>query len=307
MSVSVVIPCYSSPKSLANQVSELTRLFSNSSQFEVILVCDACPGNSWSLIKQIAQENLKVRGYLLGRNVGQSAATFFGLKMARGNLRITMDDDGQHTIDAVKRIVAEDCDGFDVVYGVPRNSYNGNIRRLLSNSFRHMLGAFGFFPDIRRISSLRAIKSNVLNTLFHYSSMSSDIDWFISQRTERIHFVEVTLAERLEGKSNYSFIKLVRHALRLVSSSSEKLLTITSYLGVLALFISTSVGLVTLASYSLGQIKVAGYTSIVILLTFLFSITITILGVIGRQLAILGRNTGAIELTWVRDTINVIN
>lgn len=307
MFVSVIIPCYRSPKSLANQVSELAELFNNSSQFEVLLICDDCPSDSWSLITQIAHENLNVKGYLLGKNIGQSAATFFGLKMARGNLLITMDDDGQHTIDAVKKIVTEVGNGFDIVYGVTRNSHHVNIRKILSNSFRRMLSFLNLFPDIRRISSLRAIKSNSLGSLSHHSSMSSDIDWLITQKTERISFVEVTPAERSEGNSTYSFIRLIRHALRLVFSSSERLLTMISYLGVLALFISTLLGLITLVSYSLGKIEVAGYSSIIILITFLFSITITILSVIGRQLAIVGRNTAAIELAWVRDTINVVS
>lgn len=113
--ISVVIPVYKSEKcipELTKQISDALKDFN----WELILVNDCSPDNSWTEIKKVAAENNNITGINLRKNGGQDLAILAGLNHAKGKWIVIMDDDLQHSPYDIPKLYAQAQKGFDVVY-----------------------------------------------------------------------------------------------------------------------------------------------------------------------------------------------
>src|SRR5258708_28855911 len=120
--ISVIVPVYNSSLVLPQLMAELEQALPNCAQeFELILVNDASPDESWQLIVELAKERTWVRGISLMRNVGQHNALLCGIRAARYEVVVTMDDDLQNPPAEIRRLLEKLDLGFDVVYGGPES------------------------------------------------------------------------------------------------------------------------------------------------------------------------------------------
>src|SRR5687767_12742377 len=95
--ISVVIPLYKEGPNLRTLLSELTRALAQTRcPFELVLVDDGSPDETWKVISEEAAALPAVRGFHLSRNFGKELALCAGLERARGDLIVVMDGDGQH-------------------------------------------------------------------------------------------------------------------------------------------------------------------------------------------------------------------
>ena len=121
MNISVVIPVYKSQATLPELVRRLDSVLSGLAEaYEVILVNDDSPDASWEAITKLAGQYACVRGIDLMRNFGQHNATLCGLRQARYEVIVTMDDDLQHPPEEVHFLLEKLGEGYDVVYGFPK-------------------------------------------------------------------------------------------------------------------------------------------------------------------------------------------
>ena len=120
MNCSVVIPVYRGEATLPPLIERLGNVLPTiSKSYEVILVNDDSPDNSWAVIEQLADKYSWVRGIHLMRNFGQENATLCGIREACYDVIVTMDDDLQHAPEDLPKLIAKLDEGFDVVFGVP--------------------------------------------------------------------------------------------------------------------------------------------------------------------------------------------
>src|ERR1700686_5014754 len=132
-SISVVVPVYRSEAALPLLVKRLQPvLTAATARFELVLVNDGSPDGSWQVIEQLATEYSWVRGICLMRNYGQHNALLCGIRAARHDVIVTMDDDLQHPPEEIPKLLAKLAEGFDVVYGTPRIEQHGLWRDLAS-------------------------------------------------------------------------------------------------------------------------------------------------------------------------------
>ena len=132
-SISVIVPVYNSEGSLPELIERLeSTLCAASSRFEVILVNDGSRDRSWDVISQIAQENDWVRGIDLMRNYGQHNALLCGIRMAKNEIIVTVDDDLQNPPEEIPKLLDKLAEGHDVVYGRPLQERHGLWRDLAS-------------------------------------------------------------------------------------------------------------------------------------------------------------------------------
>ena len=125
-SLSTVIPVYRSQAILPELYNELiAALTATGRVFEIIFVEDCGRDGSWEVIQDLARGDGRVRGIRLSRNYGQHNAVLCGIRAARNEVVVTMDDDLQHPPDQIPILLAKLDEGYDVVYGTAQTEQHG--------------------------------------------------------------------------------------------------------------------------------------------------------------------------------------
>lgn len=284
--LSVVIPCYGSESTLRALVTALLpALGSLATAFEVILVVDGSPDDTFEIARSLQAEHPgTVRTILLRRNYGQHNALLAGLSRARFGITITMDDDLQHRPDQIGALLAPLRDpGVDLVYGVPTIEEHGTLRSFASRAVKSALALSGV-PNAKDVSAFRAFRTDLRDGFAHVTDPFVSIDVVLSWTTASVVRVPVVMDERAAGRSGYTLGKLLAHAANMATGYSVLPLRLVTWLG---FFVSAfgGVALVTvLVRYWSGQIEVAGFTTLVAMLGLLCGVIMLSLGILGEYL-----------------------
>ena len=115
MKISFVIPCYRSEKTLPDVIDEIKSTMAEiGHEFEIILVNDSSPDNTFEVIKKLASENDNILGIDLAKNFGQHCALMAGMRHSSGDVVVCLDDDGQTPANEVGKLLGKLDEGFDV-------------------------------------------------------------------------------------------------------------------------------------------------------------------------------------------------
>lgn len=284
---SVVIPVYNSEETLIPLLERLTAaLPAFCTQYEVILVNDASRDNSWAVVETLTQRYTCVRGINLMRNYGQHNALLCGIRAARYELIITMDDDLQHPPEALVALVAKLDEGpYDVVYGTPLQEQHGLLRDMASQVTKLALQSAMGAETARKVSALRVFRTQLRDAFVRYHAPFVSIDVLLTWGTTRFAAIPVAHAPRAAGRSNYTFRKLVTHALNMTTGFSVMPLQLASLLGFgLALF-SVVVLVYVIGRYLLEGTPVQGFPFLASLIGIFSGAQLLALGIIGEYLA----------------------
>ena len=285
-SLSVVIPVYRSARILADLIERLEpALRELTDDFEVLFVDDCSPDDSWKVVQDLANAHPCVRGIHLMRNAGQHSALLCGIRAAAKEVVVTIDDDLQHPPDQIQVLLAELAGGHDVVYGYPEKEQHGLFRDLASVFTKFALKNAMGSTTARRSSAFRAFRTRVREAFEGYRGQFVSIDVLLTWGTTRFSAVPVRHDPRKEGESNYTFGKLVRHALNMLTGFSTFPLQLASLTG----FAATVFGLVVL-TYVLGRwaiegSSVPGFPFLASIVAIFSGAQLFALGIMGEYLA----------------------
>lgn len=289
--ISVVIPCYNSPPTLPDLVQEISLHLTNHSvtQFEIILVVDGSPDDTWERVMEIHQDKREIRILRLDKNYGQQAAIFAGISVARHKTLITMDDDGQHPADTIMTMIAKFEEGYQVVYGTPILKSHGNYRRFLSYFFKKLMKQGLGIENSAIFSAYRIIDKQTLDRkVTSYDELiAGSLDTLISRSGMKITSQPICMEIRHQGKSNYSLIKLLNYALRIIVSNSIRPLRIALVFGLFGLLISLAGLTYLVLSLIFRDYLVPGYLSLETSILFFGSIQLITIGLIGEYVGLL--------------------
>lgn len=283
---SVVIPVYNSEDSLAELIDRLARVLEQiSNDFEIVLVNDGSRDQSWSKICQLAHSHPWIKGIDLMRNYGQHNALLCGIREAKHEIIITMDDDLQHLPEELPHLLDKLAEGYDVVYGTPTLEQHGVWRNLASQVTKLILKSAMGAETARRISAFRAFRTCVRQAFVSYQGSFVSIDVLLTWGTTRFAAVPVQHASRTMGFSNYTFRKLVRHTLNMMTGFSILPLQLASLIG----FAFTAFGLAVLVYvigvYIVEGSSVAGFPFLASTLAIFSGAQLFALGIMGEYLA----------------------
>ena len=285
--ISVVIPVYNSSGCLGELLRQLTQQMEDiGKSYEVILVDDASPDDSWQVIKDLAPQYPMVMAIRLMRNGGQAFATLCGLENARGEIVITMDDDLQHPPDQIPKLLdtLKSTPDTDCVFGYFEEKKHAAYRNLGSRAIRWINArAFGL-PSGVRASSFSAIRKQLADAIVMQRTRNPAISVLLYGSTQQIASVPVQHQERFSGESNYTLAKQFRLALDVICNVSMLPLRAVSLLGMTICLLSGVLVAFFLCRYFAGQTGVAGWTTVVILISFFSGVILLSLGVIGEYL-----------------------
>jgi glycosyltransferase involved in cell wall biosynthesis len=283
---SVVVPVYNSEKSLPILIerleSALTKLFEH---FEVILVNDGSRDQSWAVIEGLTERFSWVKGINLMRNYGQHNALLCGIRAADYEIIVTMDDDLQNPPEEISQLINKINDGYDVVYGKPQSLSHGLWRNLASQITKVMLqGAMGA-ENARNISAFRAFRTPVRDAFVNFTGPYVSIDVLLTWGTTHFTVVDVEHHTRQVGSSNYTFKKLMVHALNLITGFSVLPLQFASWLGFGFSLFGFVLLLYVLAVFMIEGNPVQGFPFLASVITIFSGVQLFALGIIGEYLA----------------------
>ena len=286
MGISVVIPVFNSELTLPSLVAELAHLFRElGHEYEVILVNDCSRDGSWAIISQLAGRDPHVRGIDLMRNYNQHNALLCGIRVARYETVVTMDDDQQHPPREIPKLLSKLAEGFDVVYGAPHDLPHGMLRNLASAITKIALQAAMGAQTARRVSAFRAFRTELRRAFETFNGSFVSIDVLLTWGTTRFTHVTVEHRPRELGQSNYTLRKLLTHALNMMTGFSTLPLQLASLLGfgitIFGVFILAFVLIRFFASGSAPQ----GFPFLASIIAIFSGAQLFALGVIGEYLA----------------------
>lgn len=284
--LSIVIPCYNSAKYLAKNVQSVIEILENNFKldFEILLVVDGSPDSTMLVARELALSNSEVRAIELSKNFGQHAALFAGISQARGELILTMDDDGQHTPSGVETLLNSLTPDLDVIYGVSDRDEHNFLRNFTSRFAKAFIFRVLGIENARHISAFRLLRQNVVSNVEFSSLSRGTLDVIINWNTNKISWTEVRMIQRPQGKSNYRLIGLLRFAFDMITNYSTRPLRFAAIIGTFGFLLTCTFAVFVGVASINGNIKVPGYASIMILISALGSIQLLTLGVVGEYL-----------------------
>ena len=143
MDISVVIPVYGCAKAIPELYMRLCQTMECITEsYEIVLVDDCCPQNSWKEITKICEKDKKVKGIRLSRNFGQMKAILAGLESSNGDMVVIMDCDLQDRPEAIIDLYHKLQEGYDTVFSVRKNRKDNFLTKLLSLCFYRVYNYF---------------------------------------------------------------------------------------------------------------------------------------------------------------------
>jgi undecaprenyl-phosphate 4-deoxy-4-formamido-L-arabinose transferase len=283
MKLSIVVPVYRGESLIEPLVERLREALPNfSKKYEVILVNDGSPDASWEVIERLAKKYRWVRGIRLMRNYGQHNATLCGVRLARYEVTVTMDQDLQHSPEDIPLLLAELEKGYDVAYGAPRKLPQGFIRNLLTANIKQILANVMDVPSVKNISAFRAFSTHLRASFENFQSPNMIIDVLLSWGTTRFTSVQVDIAEA--RTSNYNFASLVKAALLILVGYSTKPLRLASWIGFAMTLFGLGVFVYVLVIYfTLGSLP--GFPFLASIIALFSGAQLFALGIFGEYLA----------------------
>lgn len=285
-SMTVVIPVYHAEDSL----QELSRrlkvvLKSRYNDFEIVMVEDCGSDCSWDIITKLSKQDRRIKGIRLSKNFGQHSALLCGIRAARGEVIVTMDDDLQHPPEEIPKLIQKLDEGYDVVYGAPQADQQDLWRRIGSRVIRLVLRIAMRAETASDVSAFRAFRARVRNSFADFQGPFVSIDVLLSWGTSRFAAVTIRHDPRRSGESNYSFRKLVSHALNMMTGFSTLPLRLASMVGFAFTVFGLAVLIFVLGRYFIQGSSVPGFPFLASVIAVFSGAQLFALGIIGEYLA----------------------
>jgi undecaprenyl-phosphate 4-deoxy-4-formamido-L-arabinose transferase len=284
--VSVVIPVYRSESSLRELHRRLVAVLGDCAEaFEIVLVEDCGGDGAWRVIEELAAADPRVRGIRFSRNFGQHNALLCGIRAARHDVIVTLDDDLQNPPEEIPRLLAKLGEGYDVVYGAPERQQHGFLRNYASRVTRLALRSAMGAETARHVSTFRALRTPLRAAFENYRSPLVSIDVLLTWGTARFAHVRVRHDRRSAGASNYTVLKLITHALNMMTGFTTLPLQLASIAGFAFAFFGFAILAYVLVTYAIHGGVVPGFAFLASIVAIFSGVQLAAIGIIGEYLA----------------------
>jgi glycosyltransferase involved in cell wall biosynthesis len=303
--ISVVIPVYRCRESLEELHARLVAsLEAITDSFEIILVNDACPQNSWEIVAQIALRDDRVKGIDLSRNFGQIRAITAGLSYAIGRWVVVMDCDLQDRPEEIVRLYSKAQEGFDVVFSRRALRRDTFLKKLASKVFYKIYGYFTEGKLDPAICNFSISRHTVIENYLKMQDRNRAFILFIKWMGFKTAEIDVQHAERCSGKSSYTLRKQLRLAGEIITTQSNKPLILSIRIGSGFAILAFLYTLYLVVRYFAQGINVAGWTTTVVSIWFVSGVIMVQLGIVGLYIGYVFDQTKNRPIFIVREIID---
>lgn len=305
MQLSIVSPVYHGEKMVEQLVERITNSVSAiTPDFEIILVNDASPDNSWLKIKELCAKEPRVKGVNLSRNFGQHYAISAGLSVCSGEWIVVMDCDLQDRPEEIPHLYNKAQEGFDIVYARRVVRHDGFFKRISSKIFHSVFDWLSGIKTDSSISNFGIFNQKVINEYNKMGEVARSFDSLIKYLGFNIGTVDVKHDSRGEGKSSYTFKKLLSLSFDVMISNTNKPLKMAIGFGFFMAFISFCLAVYNIVAKYVGNIGVEGYTTTVFSIWFVGGILLMMLGILGLYVGKIFDQVKQRPIFVIRDKIN---
>jgi dolichol-phosphate mannosyltransferase len=307
--MTIVVSVYNEQEVLQIFYNELSKILTdNKLSAEIIFVNDGSTDNSLNILKKISQNNSFIRIINFSRNYGHEAAMLAGIDNSKGNAVICLDADLQHPPEKIPEMYKGFMSGFDIVNMIRDSREDGGIiKKITSKIFYKLINKIikerlepnssDFFLISKRIA-------NILKKDFRETTR------FLRGYIQIIGFKKTTLnyiaPKRAAGESKYSIIKLFLFSISTLASFSKLPLRLGIVFGLIFAFFSLILGIYSIIMKFVGN-PVSGYTTIIVFMSFMFSILLLIMGIIGEYIGYLFDENKKRPIYLIDEEINFDN
>jgi dolichol-phosphate mannosyltransferase len=304
--ISIISPVYKAENIVEELVARINQSVSLlTDDFEIILVNDCSPDNSWFKIIQESKKDSRVKGINLSRNFGQHFAITAGLNYAKGDWIVVMDCDLQDRPDEIPNLYKKALEGWDIVYA-RRIQRQDKLSKRISSKFFYWV--YGYLSGIRTDKSIANFGIYHAKVIIEYNKMKELARSFPSL-VQFLGFkscaINVKHSERFDGSSSYTFLKLLHLSGDVIISNSNKPLKIVVKFGFSISIFSFLTAIYNISAYFVGFIKVPGFTTTVFSIWFVGGLILSILGVLGLYIGKIFNQVKGRQLFIVSDEINI--
>lgn len=308
--LSFVIPCYRSELTLPKVVEEIETTVNTLTQqegkydYEIILVNDCSPDNTFSVIREMCRKNKKIKGINLAKNFGQHAALMAGFQYVEGDIIICLDDDGQTPADEVGKLLAGMEEGSDVVYAKYEHKMHSVFRNFGSYLNEEMAKIMLGKPKELYVSSYFAAKRFVVEEMKKYTNAYPYVIGLVLRTTNKISNVTVNHREREVGTSGYTLGKLIALWFNGFTAFSVKPLRIATAIGCACSGVGFIYGIYTVIKKFINPNVPLGFSSMMAAIVFLGGMTMVMLGLVGEYIGRMYISMNNSPQYVIRETVN---
>ena len=290
-SVSVIIPVFSSIKTLENLVLELIEYFFKSKKIsnlgfelsKIVLVDDGSVDGSAIIMKKL-ESNDKVKSIYLNRNYGQHAAIFAGVLSTTEDVLITMDEDGEHNPEIIENMIEKlELENYDIVYARFKHK-KFDFRETLSKQAKKFISIIAKDQNINLITSYRAVRGSVFRSAAVYANNGSFLDIALSWISNRVTTVDTEKRDS-HRDSTYTLSKLINHFNKLFFAAGIRPLIFLFNIGWITSLGSLLAICVIVYRKIFSDIEVQGWVSSITVILFIGGIMISAIGLVARYLS----------------------
>ena len=286
--VSFVIPCYRSGQTLPAVIQEIKETMDSmdSYGYEIILINDCSPDDTFDVITRICRENDNITGINLARNFGQHSALMAGFHYVKGDVIVCLDDDGQTPADEVGKLLEGIEKGADVVYARYNHKRHSAFRNFGSHinelMTRIMLGK----PKELYVSSYFAARRFVVEEMIRYEYAYPYVIGLVLRSTKNIINVDVQHRDRQAGESGYTLKKLLGLWFNGFTAFSVKPLRIATVTGVVCALCGFAYGIYTIIKkiFIKPPDLVIGFSALMSVTVFMGGMLMLMMGMVGEYL-----------------------
>ncbi len=304
--ISIVSPVYKAERIVAEltlRIKDSVKLITDN--YEVILVCDGSPDNSWLAIKEECAKDIRIKGINLSRNFGQHYAISAGLNFASGEWVIVMDCDLQDRPEEIPNLYRKTQEGFDIVYARRAERKDGFLKKSTSALFYWVFHRLSGLNSDKAIANFGIYYKRVIE---EFNKMPEQARFFPSQ-IKYLGFkdtsIDVEHNERHEGKSSYNLLKRLKLGFDVIVSNSNKPLRFAVSLGFGMSALSFLLALYNVIAKCVGVIQVPGYTTTVFSIWFVGGLLLLVMGIMGLYIGKIYDQVKGRQLFIVKDKINL--
>jgi len=304
--ISVVSPVYGAENIISELLKQLHENLSTiTNNYEIILVNDCSPDNSWQKIVDECEKDERVKGINLSRNFGQHYAITAGLNYSQGEWVVVMDCDLQDRPEEIPNLYQKAQEGYDSVFAQRIKRQDSFTKRFFSKFF---YAVFSYLTDTKQdptVANFGIYNRKVIDAILTMKDYIRYFPTMVQWVGFRKYYLPVQHAERYDGKTSYNFKSLTKLAINNMLAFSDKPLRLTIKLGFIISCFSFLLAIYNIVARFAGIIKVEGFTTTVFSIWFVAGLILVVLGIVGVYVGKTFENIKRRPTFIVKDQINI--
>ena len=285
-SISVVVPIYNDQEVIAELHRRLRPVLEAiTDRYELILIDDGSRDRSWEEMLKVRQANEHVRAVRLSRNFGQQSAIAAGLSLTSNDLIVLMDSDLQDRPEDIPTLIDALLADPQAMMAIAQweERKDSRMKLAVSRLFQRVSNSITEIHTVPRLGIFRVMKKSVVEELRNFPEKTATTVSLLYYIGSRYVAVPLKRDARFAGKSGYNLSKMLALTFARIFSFSMFPIRMVTYMGAF-LCIGSMVAALALVIYKLVGNVVTGWTSMMVLMLFLFGLNFAFLGILGEYI-----------------------